>query len=239
MIDFVICGFARSGTTHLATWMNRHKEIELFDPNLPELKFFSRTNIFNRGRNWYINNFKCKGKIIGEKSAEYSESIDFPYRAFKLFPRLKLIYIIRNPVERAISNYYWSIKNGFERRSLNAALADELKEGIEINGMVRINQTRPYCYLGRSIYSRSLSLVYNFFPSEQIILIDFDNYIKSKSETLQNIGEFLGFLPQASLHSAISYSNRKTQALKESINKRFVDILMDDFAKVKEKFILV
>ncbi len=241
MISFLVCGFARSGTTHLSKWLNSHAEIQLYNPSLPEPKFFSRLENFKQGRDWYEDSYfrDHENFIAGEKSTEYSESKEFVDRLTKTYPEMKLIFMVRNPIDRLISNFNWSKKNGFEKRSINKALEEEWNAGVEINGSIDTIQTRPFCYLGRSIYSRILKRVFDELPKNQILLIDFNNYVEAQLSTLTSIGEFLGFEPSIQNHSNTGHADRKTLGEVKDIDQKFIDYLMKDYHLVKSRYELI
>lgn len=241
MISFLICGFARSGTTHLSKWLNSHSEIRVYDPLASEPKFFSRNENYSHGKSWYEKNYfrDHEGVIAGEKSTEYSESKDFVDRLQATYPDMKLIFMIRNPVDRLLSNYEWSKKNGFETREINDALEAEWQKGIEINGKVETNQTRPFCYLGRSIYSSILKEVYGKLPTQQVLLVDFDHYTSGRVKTLQTIGRFLGFEASLDEHKNTSHADRKTNKKSEVIDQKFLVYLMQDYEQVKSSYDLI
>ena len=88
-------------------------------PVKPEPKFFSVDEIFNLGIEYYSSTWfrnLSLAKIAGEKSTNYLESPSAAARIHKHLPDVKLIFILREPADRAYSNYLWSRMNGYERR---------------------------------------------------------------------------------------------------------------------------
>jgi hypothetical protein len=192
--DFVIAGAARAGTTHLYHLCSLQPDIYMAQPVNPEPKFFTRSELYEKGTEWYINSYfkgAKKEQIWGEKSVEYLESKAFPANAQRYFPMLKIIVLLRNPIDRTVSNYWWSVKNGMETRSMREAIEQEMAGGIEENGTVLVEKTRPHVYLGRSLYYKALSAIYDHFPAENILLIDFHRYRADIKSAIKQLEGFL------------------------------------------------
>lgn len=192
--DFVIAGAARAGTTHLFHLCSLQPDIYMAQPVNPEPKFFTRGELYEKGTDWYLNTYfkgAKEGQICGEKSVEYLESKAFPANAKRYYPQLKIIVLLRNPIDRTVSNYWWSVKNGMETRPLREAIEQEIAEGIEENGTVLVEKTRPHVYLGRSLYYKALSGIYDHFPAENILLLDFHRYRSDIGPVIEQLETFL------------------------------------------------
>ena len=116
-----IIGAGKSGTTSLWLYLNRHPDIALSRNKEPA--FFVRPN-FREDLDWYESLFE-PARIVGEASTVYTAHPVFdgvPERIHSLVPTPKLIYLVRDPVERAISHYVEHISQGIESRSAIEAL---------------------------------------------------------------------------------------------------------------------
>ena len=226
---FVIAGAARAGTTHLYHLCNLQPGIYMAQPVKPEPKFFTRPYLYEKGKEWYLETYfkgAQKGQVCGEKSVEYFESREFPENAKRYFPHLKIIILLRNPIHRTISNYWKSVENGMEKRPFRQAIEEEMAAGIEENGTVIIEKTRSHVYLGRSLYFKALSNIFRHFPSENIILIDFEDYKNSLSEVIKRLETFLN-VPFPVFSSSID----KNPALQGSpVEKDLIDKMRELFA---------
>jgi hypothetical protein len=100
--DFVIIGATKSATTWLSSNLSAHPRV--FLPS-PELHYFSRH--YDKGEEWYRSHFADArdGQLIGEKSASYLPDAQTPHRLHRLLPKARLIAQLRNPIERAYSDY--------------------------------------------------------------------------------------------------------------------------------------
>lgn len=108
-IDFVIIGAAKSATTWLQAQLQSDPAVYMPDP---ELHYFSRE--YGRGDEWYLSQFRDEaiGRTVGEKSNSYLYDPDAAARLYHHLPHAKLIVQLRNPVERAYSNYCMLFRRG-------------------------------------------------------------------------------------------------------------------------------
>ena len=124
--DFLIGGAPRSGTTWLRVLLEKHPQICMAQPAAPEPKFFLVDDLYRRGLEYYARTWFGNvpaGCVTGEKSTNYLESSIAAQRIRQDLPEVNLVFIFRNPVERAYSNYLWSCKNGLEAEEFRVALA--------------------------------------------------------------------------------------------------------------------
>ena len=130
---------------------------------------------------------------MGEKSTSYLETEGVARRMRTLFPELKLVAILRNPIDRAISNYLFSQANGFESRPLDQAMRAESAsrkepplEGVTVN---------PLAYILRGQYEPFLQSFYEFFPPEAIKLLLYDDLVSTPGDLCHDLYGFLGVDP--------------------------------------------
>ena len=129
---FFIVGAQRAGTSYLYQLLDEHPEIEMAKPAKPEPKFFHVDTLYQHGLEYYKSFYFQEGTSVcirGEKSTSYMESEKAAYRIAQAFPDGKILFLLRDPIERAISNYWFSVGNGFEQLSMREAfLVDESKQ---------------------------------------------------------------------------------------------------------------
>ena len=113
---FLVIGAQKSGTTSLFNYMKRHPDIHL--DNEKESDFFLSADIsYEKWQEYYKNKLQSKKKIIGIVSTHYSISPLIAKNVYKILPKAKIIYILRDPIERAISHYKMLVRRGHEKRS--------------------------------------------------------------------------------------------------------------------------
>lgn len=175
--NLIVIGAAKSGTTSLHLYLSMHPQISM--SKLKELNFFIRDDWADR-LPWYSAQFESK-QVRGESSPTYTQ---YPYcgsaaeAMFQAIPDAKLIYMVRDPVERAVASYAEEVHNRREVRNIEAAFAD-LEE-----------QTNPYVMGSR--YTLQLNRFLEYFPINQVLIIDSDELRSNRRITLMEVFQFLG-----------------------------------------------
>ncbi|HEY9295730.1 MAG TPA: sulfotransferase domain-containing protein, partial [Phormidium sp.] len=159
--DFIIIGAQKCGTTSLYEYLIQHPQI--LAASKKEVHFFDLN--FAKGVDWYRQQFKpvSQKSITGEASPYYIFHPLVPQRIYQLFPQVKLIVLLRNPVERAISHYYHEVRLGFEDLGLEDAIAQEPARLEGETAKILADETyysynhQHYTYLSRGVYVEQLN----------------------------------------------------------------------------------
>lgn len=184
-----IIGAQRCGTTYLNKVLDSHPEIQLTRPVRPEPKFFLNESEFQKGREYYENKYfsalPSQVKVIGEKGTSYIEHPVVIQRIQDFYPQAKVLVVLRNPVERALSNYFFSHENGLETRSIDEVFLKQTPPPpLKIQTSVA-----PFDYLERGIYHHYLKPYTQKFKNKiKIILFD---ELFSRAETYIEVYDFL------------------------------------------------
>ncbi len=177
---FIVIGAMKSGTSSLHKYLNEHPEIGMSKHK--ELDFFKTTEDFAKGVDWYSKQFPSGYNVIGESSPNYSKCHHFPgaaERMHSVLPNISLIYILRNPIERAISHHVHQIDAGRESRPIENAL-----EPFETNENVLCGS-----------YMYQLQEFLKYYPSERILILKSEDLYSDRIATMSNIFNFLGVNP--------------------------------------------
>lgn len=177
--NFIVIGAARSGTTSLFQYLDAHPNIAMSP--VKELNFFSRLAYEKKGINWYRNRFPKGNNLlsIGEASTSYTT---YPYapdvaaRIAKYNPDMRLVYVVRNPLDRYVSHFLQRTKSGRETRLFEDTFKDLEKE--------------TFAWQGRYYYQ--LSQYLQVFPKDQIKVISFDDIKSDTDRVVQDLYRFLG-----------------------------------------------
>ncbi len=121
--NFLIIGAAKSATTSLCSGLSLHPDICFSDPKEPQ--FFSDPN-WRQNLEGYHSLFKDDAKLYGEGSTNYTKQPLFNKNIhsdiYEYNPEMKLIYIMRHPIDRIISHYIHAYNRGYETTDLNSTL---------------------------------------------------------------------------------------------------------------------
>jgi len=211
---FIIIGAMKSGTTSLHHYLHEHPEICM--SRVKETNFFLGEEDYARGVEWYESLFcECGAKARGETSPNYAMHplvLDVPERMHALIPDAKLIYLLRDPIERMISHYIHKQAKGVEQRSL----VDVLAASFEEPG-----------YIAPSLYYTQLQKFLRYYRAENILIITAEDLKWNRLPTLRKVFRFLevdaGF--KSPNYSRVYHlSSRKTMSPAEQaiLNSRIV-----------------
>jgi len=193
--DFIIGGAPRSGTTWLYELLDRHPRVHMAKPLKPEPKFFLVDSTYAKGLQFYSDTWFAAAPpdlLTGEKSTDYLESPVAAERIARDLPQARLIFILREPADRAYSNYLWSRMNGIETESLETALT--LEEERERTLPARWRFARPFSYFSRGLYADLLQPYFDRFPRQQILVVKFEDIMSQPAALAQRVHRFLGIV---------------------------------------------
>tara|TARA_R110002096_G_scaffold377058_2_gene570935 strand:+ start:16262 stop:18241 length:1980 start_codon:yes stop_codon:yes gene_type:complete len=175
--DFIGIGAMRAGTTTLYNYCAGHPDIGV--SKIKETDFFIQQKNWYRGLQWYKSLFSDQAKIRGEFSPNYTKGSvfdDVPERIHAHLPQVKLIYIVRNPVDRAVSQYTHSFLSG-------AQLPD-------LQSLIGSHEWRHL--IDTSSYAKQLRKFYALFPPEQILILNLETLKNDPQKVLSQLAAFLG-----------------------------------------------
>jgi hypothetical protein len=174
--DFIVIGALKSATTSLRYYLNIHPQITM--SRIKELNFFIHEHNWLKGIEWYKSNFRGRAKVFGEASPNYT---NFPFftevakRMYSTMPNVKLLYVIRDPIERMISDYVHHYAEGLESRTISAALTNPEKNP----------------YICRSQYYMQINQYLEYFPKSNILIIKAEDLYHYRIHTLKKVFRFL------------------------------------------------
>ncbi len=201
MPDFLIIGAQKCGTTSLYVYLNQHPQI--LPAAQKELHFFDLN--YAQGIDWYLSQFPTKNEekttLTGESSPYYIFHPWVPQRVKQLFPNIKLIVLLRDPVERTWSHYHHEVRWGFETLDFEAAIDSEAER---LNGELEKLRADPnyysfnhqhYTYLSRGIYVEQVQAWLELFPRNQFLILNSEDFYANPAATLKQTLAFLGLSP--------------------------------------------
>jgi len=175
-VNFFIVGGQRCGTTWLYHMLDQHPEIEMARPLKPEPKYFLRNKAFNKDE--YLNLYSHQNIALGEKSTSYYEKPEVALRIKDSFPNAKILFLARNPIDRAISNYFFSKNNGLETRTLEEVFLENRGAPMDAFDC----SVNPFNYITRSLYSKYIKTYIEVFGEENVLVICTEKIVSQISE---------------------------------------------------------
>jgi len=174
--DFLVIGVQRAGSTWLHRQLEMHPDI-CTGKYRKEINYFSQ--YYNRGREWYESYFEhCRyNKVVGEVSPNYMFREIYAKRIYDLLPEVKLITILRNPIDRAYSHY--------KKKVVDLGCKQMFMENLKSDKVL----------LEKGLYYNQISKYLKYFPKERIKVLIFEETIKYPEKNLRNLFEFLGVNP--------------------------------------------
>jgi hypothetical protein len=175
---FLVIGAMKSGTTSLYEYLKAHPQVVMSRKKEPD--FFVEELNLRRGMVWYEEQFACaslQAVAFGEASTSYTKYPLFrhvPSRIAKAIPDVRLIYLIRDPIERMRSQYLHELLLGDVREPIDTAL---------------LSDTR---YRDFSNYALQLSQYLEYFPREQILVVQAEHLRNDRRAVVRQIGDFIG-----------------------------------------------
>ena len=175
-VDFMIIGAMKCGTSSLSSLLAEHPDISFSQPKEPS--FFSDVPDWRSSLGQYHDLFRHKeAKIFGEGSTSYTKSLSRKVKVWEELHSynkdLKLIYLIRHPVERAVSQYLHGYQRGFIDQPFNSALYKS-----------------ELLYVGR--YYFQIWPFIEQFGRDKILILKFEDFVRDHHTTLNMVSGFLG-----------------------------------------------
>ncbi len=178
--NLIIIGGLKCGTTSLHHYLNLHPEIAMSRPK--ELNFFVSELNWPLGRDWYAGHFDPSARIRGESSPHYTNRPSFngvPGRMRELLGSdVRLVYVVRDPIDRMLSHYLHNVGGGYEDRSLVDALSDPESS-----------------YVARSRYFFQVEPYLEEFGADRVQIVGREELKADRPGTMRRSFEFLGVDP--------------------------------------------
>jgi hypothetical protein len=202
---FLVIGAQRSGTTSLNEYLAQHPAV--LSACVKEVQYFHRH--YEKGERWYRSRFPLAPRArlvrrrvgvapaVGEASPDYLFDPRAPARVHAFDPRMRLIAVLRDPVDRAHSQWRMERRHGRELLSFEEALdreESELERELALLVGTSGYRERPFgmSYVARGRYAEQLERWLALFPREQLLVLTSDELLSDPAQTMGRIVRFLG-----------------------------------------------
>jgi hypothetical protein len=223
--SFIILGAQKAGTTSLHNALMKHSDIYMSHPK--EVSFFNIEKNYSRGAEWYTSFFAKRGleKQAGETTPSYLWDERVPSRIAKVLPDAKFIVLLRNPVDRGYSAYWYAYRNGDETLPFKDALKVEAiraTQGDSIRGFSS--------YVDRGLYAQQIKRYLQFFDRSRFLFLISEEYQGNPRKTLHTVTRFLGVdCDEAFLNTACSVKKNVAAIPRSRRIHRCVPLLLQYF----------
>ncbi len=251
--DFLLIGAAKCGTSSAFHYLVQHHNI--IPSSEKEIGFFSAWP--KSGKLWYKSHFPThlqkfvvkklyrRKFITGEATPSYLFAPLVPKMVHKVIPNVKMIVLLRNPVDRAYSSYRMRVRQGYEKLSFEDAIKNEdarlegEKEKILNDPNYYGYNYSIYSYLTRGIYVDQLKVWMDIFPKEQFLVLKTEDLYSQPQKILNHIFDFLSLpsysVPDLKRKNVAKYSDMSPKMRKTLIeffkphNERLYQFLGTNF----------
>jgi hypothetical protein len=226
--DFLVIGAQRAGTTSLYRYLLQHPDVA--PARVKEVHFFD--DAFARGPAWYRAHFPraaalsrpgaARRRITGEATPYYLFHPAVPGRVAALLPDVKLIAILRDPVDRAYSHYWLQRAFGRERLSFEDAVAsedDRLRGDRDDRGA-----HRWFSYLARGIYVDQLVRWGDYVPRGSLLVLESERLLAEPQASLREVTAFLGLSDPPPLARERRHHGKVVAPMREETRARLNDL---------------
>lgn len=227
--DFLVIGVMKGGTTSFFNYLARHTQVN--PPFRKEIKFFDIHYL--QGLGWYRAHFPTRfkmkpGMLTGEATPYYIFHPTAPNRIAKVLPNVRLITLLRNPVDRAYSHYNHMVRVGREPLSFEDAIVHEAErlageeEKIIADPRYSTFKHLHYSYLARGRYVEQLQKWFAIFPRQQMLILASEELYTSPTSAYRKAIEFLG-LSAWEPNDFKAYKQGVYEEMPAPIRKRLID----------------
>ena len=238
-LNFIVPGAQKSGTTALHYFLKKHPQIAL--PDRQEMHFFDDEGIFSHQPVDYEllhRHFRVRAGLalinrrllVGEVTPSYLYWKPAMERIANYNPQIKLVILLRNPIDRAFA--HWNMQRFKGREFLD--FLDALKEEPRKIAQPLTIESRRFAYLDRGFYSRQLECVFKFFPREQVHLVKFETFRDRKQETLDSIFDFLGVKRLRNIRDKDRNVVPYERAMRPDERKYLSEVFLAEIAKLEQ-----
>ncbi|XP_069058898.1 heparan sulfate glucosamine 3-O-sulfotransferase 1 [Pleurodeles waltl] len=183
----IIIGVRKGGTRALLEMLSLHPDISAAES---EVHFFDWEEQYNKGLEWYMKQmpFSYPHQLTVEKTPAYFTSMKVPERVHKMNESIRILLILRDPIERVLSDYTQVFHNHKQKQKLYPPVEELLLTNGEINV--------DYKAINRSLYYTYMQNWLKYFPLHHIHIVDGDKLIKDPFPEMEKVEKFLKLSPQ-------------------------------------------
>jgi len=224
--EFLIIGTQKGGTSSLHYLLSQHSDIDL--PKKKEIHYFSK--YYQLGHSWYHTFFPFvkSSKITGEATPNYLYYTDTAKRVYSYNKNMKLIVLLRDPIQRAISQYHMEFNRGKLNQSFKDLVEMQLKDTKDTVLLDYSNQYTQILHRGK--YQKQLKEWYSYFREDQLLILKSEDFFEAPKNILKKVYEFLGLSIQYPENiTAKNTGDYNDFELNDGLRKKLLAYFKDDY----------
>ncbi len=232
LVNFIIAGAQKCGTTAVFNALSLHPDIGVSVPK--EVHFFDNDALFSHppvDYDQYHRHFRpddCS-RLRGEATPAYLYWQPCPARIKAYNPAIKLILILRNPVERAYSHWNMLTHKGRETLPFGEALRAEPARLRQAD----TGQSKPYSYMDRGFYACQLERYLSLFAREQILVLPYEELVADFGQVYRTLCDFLGLRAIDPPTCNTAYALPYTVPLDITNRQFLLEVFRDDITRLE------
>lgn len=229
----MVVGTQKGGTTAAAEFLAQHPQVCFSQPK--ELHFFSDDGFYPDFDRYHRHFGDAAGRrAVGEATPLYMFLASALQRIHDYNPGMRLVYLLRNPIERAYSHFQMNVRLGLERLPFGECIRTEPLRIMAAHDGDAASSMVNHSYVSRGLYYEQLKFAFGLFPREQLLILRSEDLEHRHDETVRRIFGFLGLdesvrVPAKRVH-AQSYDTPMSAADRDFLVRRFAP----DMAKVEQ-----
>jgi hypothetical protein len=215
LLDFLVIGVQKAGTTALDYYLRSHSDLAL--PNVKELHFFDNEELFKGSLTAdytiYHRAFSQDyiSKVAGEVTPIYIYWENALPRIWHYNPHIKLIAVLRNPIDRAYSHWNMERQRKWESNTFMEAILNEYERSRRSLPF----QDRVYSYTDRGFYTQQIRRLFRFFPKENLLFLKYEELKYNPKEALCKISDFLAIRAFSNVEPVLKHQSKYSEPMSD------------------------
>lgn len=231
LVNFLVAGTQKGGTSALDAYLREHPQICMADTK--EVHFFDNEEIFAGGSPDYSRYHAAfrpssEHKTVGESTPIYMYWESAPKRIWEYNPDMKIILILRNPIERAYSHWNMERSRNNETSQFKSAILHEMERSREALPY----QHRVYSYTDRGFYSCQLKRLWRYFPKANTLVLRHEELKTAPNETMRKITDFLGLLPFSTVYPRDVHQIKYESEMTREDKRLLLDLYQNEISEL-------
>jgi hypothetical protein len=230
ILDFIIAGTMKGGTTAAITNFSKHPDISMVEK---EIHYFDNDKNYKKGIEWYKSHFNYSKKMVGDKAPD----VMYQYSCLALLqmvnPQVKIILFLRNPIERAYSHWKMSRDLFKNNRSFENSINDEIENRWGENTFYDVSFW--YHFVQRGFYFKQIQNILKYFPKDNLLILITENIKKNMDKEYQKVFKFLG-LEEHHDNFVEEFTSTSKDVISNTLYKKLKKLYKED-VKLLEKFL--